>query len=77
MCSPGDLSDLGIEPASPKFPALAGEFFTASITQHTFLKDTENDNLKIAFSVCCCSVAKSSLTLCNSMDCSIPGLPVF
>ena len=24
----------------------------------------------------CCSVAKSCLTLCNSMDCSTPGLPV-
>ena len=25
---------------------------------------------------CCCSVAKSCLTLCNPMDCSIPGSPV-
>ena len=25
---------------------------------------------------CCCSVAKSCLTLCNPMDCSTPGLPV-
>ena len=24
----------------------------------------------------CCSVAKSCLTLCNSMDCSMPGFPV-
>ena len=24
----------------------------------------------------CCSVAKSCLTLCDSMDCSIPGFPV-
>ena len=26
--------------------------------------------------VCCCSVAKSRLTLCDSMDCSTPGSPV-
>ena len=25
---------------------------------------------------CCCSVTKSCLTLCDSMDCSTPGLPV-
>ena len=26
---------------------------------------------------CCCSVTKSCLTLCNLMDCSMPGSPVF
>ena len=25
---------------------------------------------------CCCSVAQSSSTLCDSMDCSMPGFPV-
>ena len=25
---------------------------------------------------CCCSVTKSCLTLCHSMDCSMPGFPV-
>ena len=25
---------------------------------------------------CCCSVAKSCLTLCDPMDCSMPGFPV-
>ena len=25
---------------------------------------------------CCCSVTKSCPTLCNSMDCSMPGFPV-
>ena len=25
---------------------------------------------------CCCSVTHSCLTLCNSMDCSMPGFPV-
>ena len=26
--------------------------------------------------LCCCSVAKSCLTLCDPMDCSMPGFPV-
>ena len=26
---------------------------------------------------CCCSVTKSCRTLCNAMDCSTPGFPVF
>ena len=26
--------------------------------------------------VCCCSITKSRLTLCNPMDCSTPGFPV-
>ena len=25
---------------------------------------------------CCCSVAKSCLTFCDPMDCSMPGFPV-
>ena len=25
---------------------------------------------------CCCSIAQSCLTLCNSLDCRMPGLPV-
>ena len=32
---PGDLSNPGIEPASPASPALAGGFFTTSTTQKT------------------------------------------
>jgi len=31
-----------------------------------------------SFSLCCyCSVTKSCLALCNPMDCSMPGFPVF
>ena len=26
---------------------------------------------------CCCSVAKSCLTLCDPMNCSMPGFPIF
>ena len=28
------------------------------------------------FTFCCCSVTQSCLTLCNPVDCSMPGLPV-
>ena len=28
------------------------------------------------FRVCCCSVSKSCLTLCDPMNCSMPGIPV-
>ena len=31
--------------------------------------------ISLAF-LCCCSVTKSCLTLCDSMDCSMPSLPV-
>ena len=31
---------------------------------------------KIINSCCCCSVAQSCPTLCDPMDCSLPGLPV-
>ena len=32
--------------------------------------------LILPYFFCCCSVAQSCLTLCNSMDCSTPGFPV-
>ena len=32
---------------------------------------------KVSFKcICCCSVTKSCLTLCDPMDCSMPGFPV-
>ena len=33
-------------------------------------------NFKAAHCFCCCSVAKSYLTLCDPMDCNMPGFPV-
>ena len=27
--------------------------------------------------ICCCSAAKSCLTLCDSMNCSMVGSPIF
>ena len=60
---PGDLPDLGIEPMSHMSPALEGGFFTSSTTWEVLLYDG-------------CSVAQLCLTLCNPMDCSLPGFPV-
>ena len=40
------------------------------VFQAVFFKDMP---LRIIF--CCCLVAKSCLTLCNPMDCSLPGSP--
>ena len=33
-------------------------------------------SLRVIVLYCCCSIAKSRLTLCNPMDCSMPGFPV-
>ena len=35
--SPGDLPDPGTEPTSLKSPALAGEFFTTSVTREALI----------------------------------------
>ena len=43
---PGDLPDLGIEPSSFTFPALAGRFFTTSATWEA-LEGTQNFHLFI------------------------------
>ena len=46
------------------------------------LKTTENHRprepceLQSSHCFCCCSVAKSYLTLCDPMDCNMPGSPV-
>ena len=34
------------------------------------------DPVKMLFHICCCSVAKSCPTLCNPVDCSMPGFLV-
>ena len=33
--------------------------------------------LKMVRTICCCSAAKSCLTLCDSMNCSMAGSPIF
>ena len=66
--SPGDLPHSGIKLASPVSPALTGGFFTTRTIWKPFLH-----------SCCCCccySVYQSCPTLCNPMDCSLPGFSV-
>ena len=70
---PEDLPDLRIEPVSLMSPAMAGGFFTTSATcgvPPVFLQ------FLLGVSVQFSSVAQSCLTLCDSMNCSTPGLPV-
>ena len=40
------------------------------------LNPISNTNRTELGMICCCSVAKSCLTLCDPMDCSTPGFPV-
>ena len=53
-----------------------------SIYKLLYIKQTINGNLlcitgsSTHCSYCCCSVVQSCPTLCDPMDCSIPGLPV-
>ena len=51
--------------------SIAGGFFTANRSKCNF-----NYISKIFFALCCCSVTKLCLTLCNPMDCSTSGFPV-
>ena len=56
--------------------------FSRQETQHKRRKrPTENKTKTIKKMVkgscCCCSVVQSCPTLCDPMDCSIPGLPVY
>ena len=56
---PGDIPNPGTEPVSLMSPALAVTFFTTSV---------------MCVCVCVCVlVAQSCPTLCNPMDCSLPG----
>ena len=79
--SPGDLLNLGIEPA---FLALAGRFFTTKPLgkiNYTHICICEYIYVSCIYiiyvlGICCYSVAKSRLTLCNPLDCSTPGFPV-
>ena len=69
--SPGDLPNPGIEPRSVTSPALAGEFFTSSVTW-----EARHASCFFFFSLLLFSVTQSCPTFCNPMDCSFPGFPV-
>ena len=58
---PGDLPDPGIKPVSPASPALAGGFYTFG---SPCLRVSESE------------AAQSCPTLCDPMDCSLPGFSV-
>ena len=64
--SSGDLSNPGIEPVPPMFPALAGRFFTPEPRGKPWPRP-----------LCVCAkLLQSCLTLCDPMDCSLPGSSV-
>ena len=68
------LLNPGIEPTSP---ALAGGFFTTKPTGKPHTLPTINLSCVLyPFSVQFGSVAQSCLTLCNPMDCNLPGASV-
>ena len=58
--SPGDLPNSGIEPVFLVSPELAGGFLTTSTTCEALLKSESE-------------VAQSCPTLCDPIDCSLPG----
>ena len=47
--------------------------FSAAISRNKYIL---LNNQKLSHSWCCCSVAQSCSTLCDPVDCSMPGFPV-
>ena len=74
--SAGDLPDPGIEPVSIScVSCIAGRFLTYWAI-YLFCEFTGQFFWWSArITCCCCSVTKSCPTLCNPMDCSMPGPP--
>ena len=77
--SPGDLPHPEIEPESLMSPALTGGFFTTSATWEVLSPDIMW-SLKMSFDVFFLKevkeeseVVQSCPTLCDPMDCSLPG----
>ena len=81
---PGDLPNPGMEPASLMSSALAGVFFTTSAIWEAIYINFHiifhNSVLQVLNTVPCaiyivhgCSVPKSCPTLCDPMDCGLPG----
>ena len=77
-CPPhGDLPVLGIKPMSRK--SLVLQAGSSQVTGATW--EAQQCVLKkiLLFTICkffCCSVAKSCLTLCDRMNCSMPSFPI-
>ena len=53
-----------------------GEIVSASSSKFFSFATIFSDFQKLCFMSCCFSVSKSCSTLCEPMDCSIPGFPV-
>ena len=64
--SPGDLPNPGIKLTSLVFPALAGGLFITSTTWKTWQKTVWKWEVKVL-------IVQSCPTLCDPMDCSLPG----
>ena len=62
----GDLPNPGIKPVSLKSLALAGRFFTTSATGEA----------QYSHAAAAAKSLQSCLTLCDPMDCSLPGFSV-
>ena len=61
---PGDLPQPGIEPVTVSPPALVGSSFTTSATWETPVCSYQSSSVQ------------SCPTLCDPIDCSMPGFPV-
>ena len=62
--TPRGVPNPGTEPATPRYPALAGGFFTTSTTREAHIGPAAAKSLQ------------SCLTLCDPIDGSPPGSPV-
>ena len=76
--SPGDLLDPWIEPVSPlSLFCIAGEFLTAEppgkpLSFPDFSK-TQTESRMVTVNYCWSDITQSCPTLCNPVDCSLPG----
>ena len=59
----------------PQVSWIAGGFFTVWVTREATSGSPPLPDHK-SLHICCCSVTQSCPTLCNPMDCSMPGSPV-
>ena len=71
--SPGEDSPPDLWPCPPLFLL---PVTTLSFRDKWQLLLDNTASLKTSFTSCCCSVTKLCQTVCDPMDCSIPGFPV-
>ena len=71
--SPGEDPPPDLWPCPPLFVL---PVTTLSFRDKWQLLLDNTSSLKTSFTTCCCSVTKLCRTVCDPMDCSMPGLPV-